>query len=961
MNSAVPFSRGEARRELYDLLRSDQSFEETARAALELGKLYLGADNGHLTRIDRDTGHWESVVSTDGLTGEYAEGLELDLETTYCRETLSVDDSLALTDAPNEGWTDHPAFDRHGIHCYHGTTLLVDGEQYGTVCFVATDSRAQFADDERQFAELVAHTLGRELERLRHETQLGRQTNLAVVLNRALRHNIQNGLSVVRGYTHLVDEKLADEEKTSRRALKRIDELLELGEKARRLDHVITTAQERESADIVALVRDCVQSVERAYPDASFSVEADREIRASILPSFAHAIEELIENAAGHGGDSTTVTVHIDPVPNATEIRITDDGSGLSRAEMDVLETERGEPPTNGSGLGLWLARWIVASHDGTISSGHNEDGTTLVVSVPQVTAGVLRETSGPVRVRDEYKASFEEAGDGMTITDDSARILDVNEEAARIYGEDREALLGRSMQEFLPADFDFEAEWGEIQASEMRREELEIVSSDGGVSPIEYTAKTNVVPGQHLIVSRDIAEQKRREQRLRETTERLETVVDLCPEPVVALDVGGAIELWNDAAAETFGFDSETALGKRIHALDLFDTVEGADFEDWIERVLAGETIRDFSIDGYERDGTTVDLRLSAAPLRDDTELIVGLVAVLTDVTDIEAQRRELERTLEQYRIVAENVPDGGVFRFDSELCVQFAAGDRLATLGIDPADFDGTKLEHALDVDFPPALTELCRATLDGESRQEELHLSGRTYRIQTVPLRNADATVYAGLATTRDITEKKEIERFASVISHDLRNPLNVAIGQLELAAQEHDGTHMDAVAHAHERMEALTEDVLTLSQSQDTVTELESVDLAETMADCWDNVDTGDATFTNSATGTIRADATRLKRVLENLFDNAGEHGGDDVAVTVGNRDDGFYVEDTGPGIPESDRQRVFEDGHSSKTDGTGLGLSIVERGIDCHGWTIRVEAGSSDGARFVVGGVEYEGE
>lgn len=79
----------------------------------------------------------------------------------------------------------------------------------------------------------------------------------------------------------------------------------------------------------------------------------------------------------------------------------------------------------------------------------------------------------------------------------------------------------------------------------------------------------------------------------------------------------------------------------------------------------------------------------------------------------------------------------------------------------------------------------------------------------------------------------------------------------------------------------------------------------------------------------------------------------------VSVTAGNRDDGCYVEDTGPGIPVSDRSTVFEDGHSSDSDGTGLGLSIVERAVEVHGWDIRVEEGSAGGARFVISGVEYE--
>ncbi len=74
-------------------------------------------------------------------------------------------------------------------------------------------------------------------------------------------------------------------------------------------------------------------------------------------------------------------------------------------------------------------------------------------------------------------------------------------------------------------------------------------------------------------------------------------------------------------------------------------------------------------------------------------------------------------------------------------------------------------------------------------------------------------------------------------------------------------------------------------------------------------------------------------------------NAVEHGGEDVTVTVGELDDGFYVEDDGPGIPENARDNVFDVGYSTTEDGTGFGLSIVKQVADAHGWTIRVTDGS----------------
>jgi signal transduction histidine kinase len=77
----------------------------------------------------------------------------------------------------------------------------------------------------------------------------------------------------------------------------------------------------------------------------------------------------------------------------------------------------------------------------------------------------------------------------------------------------------------------------------------------------------------------------------------------------------------------------------------------------------------------------------------------------------------------------------------------------------------------------------------------------------------------------------------------------------------------------------------------------------------------------------------------------------------VTVTVGDLDRGFYIEDDGPGIPETDREKVFEAGHTTSADGTGFGLSIVKEIVEAHDWEIRITDGTDGGARFEVTGVE----
>jgi PAS domain S-box-containing protein len=202
-----------------------------------------------------------------------------------------------------------------------------------------------------------------------------------------------------------------------------------------------------------------------------------------------------------------------------------------------------------------------------------------------------------------------------------------------------------------------------------------------------------------------------------------------------------------------------------------------------------------------------------------------------------------------------------------------------------------------------------------------------------------------------------ERDRLDEFASIISHDLRNPLNVASGGLELAREECDSDYLDDVAQAHDRMDALIDDVLTLTREGKQVEDLEPVDLGDTIDGCWRNVETAEATLMNKTDQTIHTDPSRLKQLLENLFRNAVEHGDETVTVTVRDMDNGFSVADDGPGIIDDEREKVFDAGYSTTDEGTGFGLNIVQEIAEAHGWEISVTDSETGGARFEITGVE----
>jgi signal transduction histidine kinase len=257
----------------------------------------------------------------------------------------------------------------------------------------------------------------------------------------------------------------------------------------------------------------------------------------------------------------------------------------------------------------------------------------------------------------------------------------------------------------------------------------------------------------------------------------------------------------------------------------------------------------------------------------------------------------------------------------------------------------------------DIPPVPVIVLTGLKDDQTSVEAIERGAQDYLVKD----NVDAdilhrTMRYALERHRQAQElrrqNERMERFANVVSHDLRNPLGVAQGRIEMI----DDEQAAVVGKNLDRMEAIIDDVLTLAREGKTVEETEPVDLEILAKTCWANVETASATLTTDDDLMIEADANRCQQLLENLLRNSVEHAGDDVAIHVGRLPDGFYLEDDGPGIDPEDREEVFEAGYTTNRDGTGFGLNIVKETAVAHGWSVDITDGSDGGARFEFTGV-----
>jgi PAS domain S-box-containing protein len=485
----------------------------------------------------------------------------------------------------------------------------------------------------------------------------------------------------------------------------------------------------------------------------------------------------------------------------------------------------------------------------------------------------------------------------------------------------------------------------------------------------------------------------------------RLRQLVKTVPAAILRIDTGGDVLFASDHAQSRLGIETGDSV-ETIYADSEWDAREMhseqlTDAENPVRQILAsGEPVTEFRHSMSTPDDTRHIVELNGTPLFVDGEI----ESVVVSLTDITAQQRRQE-SVEALHDIATTIQRAETVE---------AVCEQTVTAAADILDFDTCTVliregewlvPYAVSKQTPPDGTREMRIDegLAGKTYQEQrpeavknvtedddtkpakdVYKSGMSVPVGEFGVFQAASTAvghfdeddieYAELLLshaesrieqierTKDLKRQNErLEEFAGIVSHDLTNPLNVAQLQLTLARDSVDNEHLEAVARAHGRMETLIEALLSLARTGETIEDPEPLSLTAVADDCWETLDNTDAELVTETDVVIRADEDLCGALLKNLIQNSLKHGrdGTDSTVTVrlGQLDDGFVVEDDGPGIPEEDRDNVFDSGVSTDTDGTGYGLKIVTEIVDAHDWRITATESDAGGARFEITGVD----
>ena len=561
---------------------------------------------------------------------------------------------------------------------------------------------------------------------------------------------------------------------------------------------------------------------------------------------------------------------------------------------------------------------------------------------------------------------------------DTDGSLVEYNEELCAVTGYDQAALETMAPWEFVP-----ETEETKIidaitrlidSEEEIDNLEAHLLTKSGEAIPYAFSASPVTDANGTVIgvtgVGRDITDRKKRERELQQKRKRLQVLFDEAPDPIFVTDADGRFMNVNEKATAKLGYSRKELL--EMEVADIDKSVDRSDVREF--HAMVNEKGQTMEADGRHQcaDGSSHPVQVRFTPLQTD-----GRELFLAHARDM-TERKKRERKLEQHREVIQAVDDAvylldesGRFELVNDALTEFTGYSREELLGTHTSVIKSDAVVEQAESTVRSMV--LGDRTDDEETFELEIQRAdGSEFPAEDhmAVLWDDDHERFTGTAgIIRDITERKQneemlerqnerLERFASMISHDLRNPIGIAEGYVDFAEKTGDADDFQKVRDALGRMETMISEMLTMATAETVVDERVPLELAGLSEEAWQTAQTAGATLEIAAESqqTVHGDRDLLLNVFENLFRNAVDHNEPPLTVRVGTLDgdqSGFYIADNGDGIPEDERETIFEHGYTTSRDGTGFGLYIVNELVSAHGWSIRVTAGRDGGARFEI--------
>jgi len=545
-------------------------------------------------------------------------------------------------------------------------------------------------------------------------------------------------------------------------------------------------------------------------------------------------------------------------------------------------------------------------------------------------------------------------------------------------------------------------------------RHEFKIITKDGMEKWIDLSGASTMLQGRlaGIISVLDITARKRTEDALRESEEKYRGILESIEEGYFETDLAGNFTFANDAECRKLGYSRDELIGMNYRQYTNGTNVRKL-YELFNALYRTGEPIKTVAGEYKRKDGTKGFDEISVSLIRDAAGKPIGFRGLARDVTERKKAEQEKRRLEERLRTVVDTIPDLIWLKNGDGV---YLACNRMFELffGAREADIVGKTDYEFVDKDLADSFRENDRrAIAKGKACSNEEWITfasdGHRVLLETIktPMYDSEEALIGILGIGRDITDrvradedKRRLEErlqraekmealgtLAGGVAHDLNNVLGVISGYAELLLMASDESSPDRprlinIMKGGERAAAIVQDLLTLARRG--VPGRDVLNLNRIVTDCLQSPEFEKLlsyhpyirikTDLEADLLNISGSSVHLGKSLFNLVSNASDAmaKGGVVTVRTANRyldqpihgydniREGDYVvltiSDTGEGIPEADRKRIFEPFYTKKVmgrSGTGLGLAVVWGTVKDHNGYINVESKAEKGSTFTL--------
>jgi len=601
------------------------------------------------------------------------------------------------------------------------------------------------------------------------------------------------------------------------------------------------------------------------------------------------------------------------------------------------------------------------------------------------------------------YRSLLESAGYRVWVVDREGRYLFVNEPVERKLGLKREEILRKT--------------YGDLHSAKDNRDFLERVKRVFGDEVVTYeyffprnrrwslrTMSPVREPSGEIIavsiLSKDITERKKAEEKLKEYADNLgqlvrertkeirflSNIAASISQSIMVQDNNRKIVYVNKAFEDMYGYSKEEVIGKPASMLAPEGMADEIHCE--ITRGLEARGYWSGEILRRRKNGEVFPVQTSVSYLRNENGKIIGRFGVSTDITEKKKLENRLQRSEERLRSIFDNVPIGIIMTDEHGNYIEVNAAQR--KLSRAPRE---ELLRQNYHDQRDRTLQPFFKKALQGEAAEHEgwytTTARGLTYWVRTIftPIFDHEGKVDGIIILSEDRTERKRLEEqlleqtrlgsigaTAAMVGHDLRNPLQAIVNNIYLAKKTYDAApatfkRIATVEGLVERFNAIEDEAQYMnkivSDLQDYARplkpELSETNLLQLINEAFSTIPVPETVKVSMMIQhdfpKLMIDPTLMRRVFTNLITNAIQAmpDGGQLTMRLSKTEEAalISIQDTGIGIPGENLPRLFQPLFTTKAKGQGLGLAVCKRFVEAHGGEVKVESKIGEGSVFTV--------